>query len=533
MSSYENSAKIEIDGKTIVIEVKNITSAFSEDKEKEEIVKIHENILGKKMGIKLGIKLGKKITKKNENVYIYEDKKINISYAFTVLLYYSSDSEGYNSKKNDSDLKKNDSDSEILIEGYKNMIELLNKNGEKYNKNLMKCYQIDKYKLNISETVPSFNNSNNNNLFESVSIKKYYIVTQEFIKGKTLDEMENEKLKKIFDNSSNKNNKNSSTNKFINYRKHNTKCLKQIIEGVSFLHENRFSHSDLKPDNIMIDNEDNVKIIDFGSVRDLKSKNLETTLQYSFLEIDEEMNIITEGDIPTLRIQNDFWAIGCIYYYMLSKENLLEIVCRRVYFASKIIDHIRRKIPGNSFGNPLTINESILKLVNNVNDSYQKTDIGNNERTLDFYLSINELIDSYETFGNIMGYKKTTELKKKMNKCLNSAKFKDTLDFVLNKNIMIHIPKNDKDDEDDEDDEYDEYFIISYKMLPDEVKLVSMLMGGGGDHTVDINQVYSLIENINTDANSMAGGSKKTYKKRGKQTKKGRKNKSKRKRKTR
>ena len=39
----------------------------------------------------------------------------------------------------------------------------------------------------------------------------------------------------------------------------------QLLEGLKYMHANGVCHGDLKPENIMLDEMNNVKIIDFGN----------------------------------------------------------------------------------------------------------------------------------------------------------------------------------------------------------------------------------------------------------------------------
>ena len=45
----------------------------------------------------------------------------------------------------------------------------------------------------------------------------------------------------------------------------------QVVQGVAYVHKHGFFHRDLKPDNLLVQNNTIVKVSDFGLVREIKS----------------------------------------------------------------------------------------------------------------------------------------------------------------------------------------------------------------------------------------------------------------------
>jgi death-associated protein kinase len=91
--------------------------------------------------------------------------------------------------------------------------------------------------------------------------------------------------------------------------------LKQILEGVSYLHSKQLIHLDLKPENIMMKTHDNhhVKLIDFGLSRKLKDgdvvKEMLGTPEFVAPEV---------INYDPLCTATDMWSIGVITYILLS-----------------------------------------------------------------------------------------------------------------------------------------------------------------------------------------------------------------------
>jgi serine/threonine protein kinase len=65
---------------------------------------------------------------------------------------------------------------------------------------------------------------------------------------------------------------------------HHIKCLlKQMLEGIGYLHSNWILHRDLKPSNMVIDAQGVLKIIDFNSAKIYGSPNREFSKQITTL----------------------------------------------------------------------------------------------------------------------------------------------------------------------------------------------------------------------------------------------------------
>jgi serine/threonine protein kinase len=90
------------------------------------------------------------------------------------------------------------------------------------------------------------------------------------------------------------------------------KYLKQLAEGLEYLLNKDILHRDLKPQNILLTNEYNIKITDFGFAKQIDKNSLINTLCGSPMYMAPEIINKKEYDI-----KSDLWSVGVILYEMV------------------------------------------------------------------------------------------------------------------------------------------------------------------------------------------------------------------------
>ena len=134
--------------------------------------------------------------------------------------------------------------------------------------------------------------------------------------------------------------------------------MKQIVEGVIYLHDNYIIHRDLRLENIMVnfdsenDNKDinmlraKIKIIDFGSSIQLSTNNILTNTLAGFSQYTDPKILECYLNHSNLKYgtESDIWSLGCICYELLMGKppyegnNLSDLIIRAKkgqYYLSK------------------------------------------------------------------------------------------------------------------------------------------------------------------------------------------------------
>jgi len=108
---------------------------------------------------------------------------------------------------------------------------------------------------------------------------------------------------------------------FINEKKgltedHTQKIFKQILSAIECCHRNKIVHRDIKLQNIMLDSEQNVKVIDFGISNFVEKGTFRKTFCGTPLYAAPEIILGKEYQGPEV----DIWSLGVVLYVMLTTE---------------------------------------------------------------------------------------------------------------------------------------------------------------------------------------------------------------------
>lgn len=98
--------------------------------------------------------------------------------------------------------------------------------------------------------------------------------------------------------------------------------LDQLLDGLAAVHEEKLVHLDLKPSNIMIDEDGLVLLIDFGASKQLKEADGSAASTTSTLAMTPGYAPLEQVDLNIKKIGpwTDFYALGATIYKLLTTE---------------------------------------------------------------------------------------------------------------------------------------------------------------------------------------------------------------------
>ncbi len=89
----------------------------------------------------------------------------------------------------------------------------------------------------------------------------------------------------------------------------------QILDMMAFAHDRHIMHRDLKPENILVTSQNLVKVLDFGTAKDVSARSVSSTV------VGSRPYMAPEQIMGKSRLASDVWALG-VLLYALSTEFL-------------------------------------------------------------------------------------------------------------------------------------------------------------------------------------------------------------------
>ena len=171
-------------------------------------------------------------------------------------------------------------------------------------------FELDRFQ-NEARYVSMFSHPHIINIFNIGKYKDNFFIVYELLSGKTLKECLDERG-------------HLSSEEAINY-------MLQILDATNHIHERGVIHNDLKPDNMFLFYDGNIKLLDFGIATHIGERDLEKA-NASILYASPEVLRNKEYSV-----KSDIYSLGIILYELLSgktpymKDNTEEEIRAHIY----------------------------------------------------------------------------------------------------------------------------------------------------------------------------------------------------------
>ena len=102
--------------------------------------------------------------------------------------------------------------------------------------------------------------------------------------------------------------------------RHNRRLLLNMLSILDYLRQHRIVHRDIKPDNILVTEEGNTILLDFGSARQLQPGKVFTNVYTPDFAAPEQTHSSTDEEMSEqLGPWTDLYALGVCFYYLMTR----------------------------------------------------------------------------------------------------------------------------------------------------------------------------------------------------------------------
>ena len=140
----------------------------------------------------------------------------------------------------------------------------------------------------------------------------------------------------------------------------------QMCKAVSYLHKNNMIHRDVKPENLLIDENLNLKLCDFGFARKVKlnqkNNNIDTMTDYVATRWYRSPELLLSGGFYGPEV--DYWAIGCIMGELADGNPMFpgENEVDQLDCILKILGNLPEKLVNMYYENPIYNEKDLFKV---------------------------------------------------------------------------------------------------------------------------------------------------------------------------
>ena len=225
----------------------------------------------------------------------------------------------------------------------------------------------------------------------------------------------------------------------------------QMCKAVSYLHKNNMIHRDVKPENLLINENLNLKLCDFGFARKVKlnksNNNINTMTDYVATRWYRSPELLLSGGIYGPEV--DYWAIGCIMGELADGNPMFpgEDEVDQLDCIIKILGNLPENLVNMYYDNPIYNGKELLKIKKP--ESLEKRYMGILSPTaIDFMKGLLELDPNKRLNGdNVFKHKYfSIFMKNNNNNNMTNNTNTNTNNFNSSNTNGVNIIKEDKDE---------------------------------------------------------------------------------------